>query len=263
MREATDGELVLRIGEGGSSASDAEAELCRRLAPRARLYGLRHLRDEALAWDLAQAAVLVVIEAARARRVEQVEHVDRFLLGTCRHLAARFREASARAAPTEPGVLDRIALAPPEAEHVDATALYRCLRTLTDRARSVLAMTYQDERSADEIGAALVRIGENRFEPGVRQEVAFPPDLDLLVHRLGGMDLRAAARVAVTVESERSGARISEAPDVPFDRERGEIFVACQQHFRDLPHDIVFRVRARQASGEEREAVYHVPHLFG
>jgi RNA polymerase sigma-70 factor (ECF subfamily) len=155
MREATDGELVLRIGEGGSSASDAEAELCRRLAPRARLYGLRHLRDEALAWDLAQAAVLVVIEAARARRVEQVEHVDRFLLGTCRHLAARLREAAGRAAPTEPGALDRIAIAPPEAEHVDATALYRCLRTLTDRARSVLAMTYQDDRSADEIGAAL------------------------------------------------------------------------------------------------------------
>jgi anti-sigma factor RsiW len=108
-----------------------------------------------------------------------------------------------------------------------------------------------------------LRIGENRFEPGVRQEVAFPPDLDLLVHRLGGMDLRAAAQVAVTVESERSGAAISEAPDVPFDRERGEILVACQQHFRDLPHDIVFRVRARDAWGEEREAVYHVPHVFG
>jgi RNA polymerase sigma-70 factor (ECF subfamily) len=153
MQGPTDGDLVERIGSGG--AADAEAELCRRLLPRARLYGLRHLRDEGLAWDLAQAAVVAVIEAARARRIAEPEHVARYLLGTCRHLAGRMRQVSARATPTEQATLDGIAVPPPPTEHVDAGALFRCLATLTERSRSVLVLTFQEDRSADEIGAAL------------------------------------------------------------------------------------------------------------
>jgi hypothetical protein len=42
--EASDAELAGRV-RGGDRA--AEAELFRRLAPRVRLYGLRHLRDPA------------------------------------------------------------------------------------------------------------------------------------------------------------------------------------------------------------------------
>ena len=39
----SDAEVVRRIGSGPDS--EAEAELFRRMAPRIRLYGLRHLRD--------------------------------------------------------------------------------------------------------------------------------------------------------------------------------------------------------------------------
>ena len=50
--DATDGELARAIGAGPSEA--AESELYRRFAPRVRLYGLRHLRDEESARDLVQ-----------------------------------------------------------------------------------------------------------------------------------------------------------------------------------------------------------------
>ncbi len=48
----SDIELVRRIGTGNDR--DAETELFRRMAPRVRLYGLRHLRDEHAADDLTQ-----------------------------------------------------------------------------------------------------------------------------------------------------------------------------------------------------------------
>ena len=52
----TDGQLARGITSSFSSSAgrdrDAEGELCRRFAPRIRLYGLRHLGDEDRARDL-------------------------------------------------------------------------------------------------------------------------------------------------------------------------------------------------------------------
>ena len=77
---------------GGAAMCDrlaAEHELCVQLAPRLRLYGLRHLRDEAAAADLVQEALIILLEAARGGRIEDPGHVDRFVLGTCRNLVSR------------------------------------------------------------------------------------------------------------------------------------------------------------------------------
>jgi len=50
-----DGALARRIAEAGAAPdAAAEAALYRRLAPRVRLYGLRHLRDPHAAADLVQ-----------------------------------------------------------------------------------------------------------------------------------------------------------------------------------------------------------------
>ena len=38
----SDGDLARRVASGERGATEAEAELCRRLGPRVRLYGLRH-----------------------------------------------------------------------------------------------------------------------------------------------------------------------------------------------------------------------------
>ena len=48
----SDSELARRIGTGSDRA--AEAEFYRRMAPRVRLYGLRHLRNASAAEDLMQ-----------------------------------------------------------------------------------------------------------------------------------------------------------------------------------------------------------------
>src|SRR4029079_19349709 len=69
-----DGALARRVAAaGGGPDSAAEAELYRRLAPRVRLYGLRHLRDRAAAADLVQQVLLMTLERLRAGEVREPE----------------------------------------------------------------------------------------------------------------------------------------------------------------------------------------------
>jgi len=84
--EASDAELAGRVREGDRAA---EAELFRRLAPRVRLYGLRHLRDPAAADDLVQDVLLMTFDSLRAGKVREDERLASFVLGTCRRMAKR------------------------------------------------------------------------------------------------------------------------------------------------------------------------------
>lgn len=104
------------------------------------------------------------------------------------------------------------------------------------------------------------RIEENTFSPG-RQTVVFRRGIDLLVHRLAGVDLAGAKRVRVAVRVESTGALLVEDPNAPFDVEDG-VLIACQRHFVDLPSDVLFEVSAIDASGTERTARYAIPHVF-
>src|SRR5580704_7199623 len=79
--ELSDAELVGQIGSGDR---DAEAEFFRRMAPRIRLYGLRHLRDQHAADDLTQQVLITALEALRAARLREPEKLASFVLGTCR-----------------------------------------------------------------------------------------------------------------------------------------------------------------------------------
>ncbi|MGE3843322.1 MAG: RNA polymerase sigma factor, partial [Vicinamibacterales bacterium] len=76
----SDAALVPRIADG---SLEAEAELCHRMAPRIRLYGLRHLRSPSSADDLVQQVLVKVIEALRAGRLREPEKLAHFVLGTC------------------------------------------------------------------------------------------------------------------------------------------------------------------------------------
>jgi RNA polymerase sigma-70 factor, ECF subfamily len=149
-----DAQLVQRIAAAQGTARDAEEELCRRYGPRARLYGLRHLRDDDLARELAQAVLVAVLVAVRGGRVTEPEHLDRFVLGTCRNVAARMREGAARAAPTDPADLDLVPVMP-ELEALDHPALIRCLAGLGERARLVVHLSFGEERPSAEIAARL------------------------------------------------------------------------------------------------------------
>lgn len=154
--EVADDELVRRIAGGGDGARAAEAAFCRRFGPRARLYGLRHLRDEQRARDLMQSVLLAVLEGLRRGRVENPALVDRFVLGTCRNVALRMREIDARAELVPEESLRAIAAEIEEGvERVDRSALLRCLSALDERSRNVLLMAFLEDRRAEEIGRQL------------------------------------------------------------------------------------------------------------
>jgi RNA polymerase sigma-70 factor (ECF subfamily) len=83
--DSSDGDLARAIGAGGpGKAEAAEGELYRRFAPRVRLYGLRHLRDEDAARDLAQQVMLLTIEKLRGGSVRDLDQIASFVLGVSR-----------------------------------------------------------------------------------------------------------------------------------------------------------------------------------
>jgi hypothetical protein len=107
-----------------------------------------------------------------------------------------------------------------------------------------------------------VRIVDNPLRPGERKQAVFSENIDVLLHRLGGLDLSNATRVGVTVSVEETGDILFQTDDAPFDREAGEVLIACQKHFRAFPPNIVIGVRSRDESGRERSASYTIPHVF-
>lgn len=148
-------DLLRRIASGDPSARDAEAELCRQFVPRAQLYGRKHLRDVERARDLAQAVMLAVLQAARAGRIEDARLLDRFVLGTCRNVARRMREVDSRAESRDTEELDTLVVPTWSMEPVDVGALYRCFRELDPRGRTVVFLSFNEEKSADEIAAVI------------------------------------------------------------------------------------------------------------
>jgi RNA polymerase sigma-70 factor (ECF subfamily) len=177
----SDAELVRRIAARGEPSRDAETELCRRFAPRIRLYGLRHLRDEERARDLTQAVLLAVLEAVRGGRVLDHERVDRFILGTCRNTALRVRERDARAVLTgdEEGIAD-VPVA--EVDRVELQALFHCLGALEGRARRIVLLSFHEGRDAEEIAGMLemtsvnVRVVRHRAVAAVRRCLDADPE---------------------------------------------------------------------------------------
>ena len=92
-----DGALARRVaGAGGKPDAAAEAALYRRLAPRVRLYALRHLRDRQAAADLVQQVLLMTIERLRAGEVREPERIASFVLGACRMTVLEMRRGSRR-----------------------------------------------------------------------------------------------------------------------------------------------------------------------
>jgi hypothetical protein len=49
---------------------------------------------------------------------------------------------------------------------------------------------------------------------------------------------------------------------VPFDRDAGEVLVACQRYFAMLPPNIVIEVTVHDREGGESRSLYPIPHVF-
>ncbi len=151
----SDGELARRVKTGALDEREAEATLCRRLAPRIRLYALRHLRDSGAATDLVQEVLIVLIEALRARRIENLDRIDSFVIGTCRNLVSKQHRAASRGE-TAKNKLE--ALGEPYVEEppaVDRTKLTVCIGNLPSREQRVLLLSFRDEESAEQIAREL------------------------------------------------------------------------------------------------------------
>ena len=134
----------------------AEAELYRRLAPRVRLYGLKHLRDAQAAADLVQQVLLVTLQRLRAGELRHPEHVVSFVLGTSRMTVLDLRRGGAR----RERLLNRLYEEPAANEsdagsEVERQRLICCLHGLSERERSVLILTFCDDLPADEVGDEL------------------------------------------------------------------------------------------------------------
>ena len=145
--------MALRLAAGDL---EAEAELFRRLAPRVRLYGLRHLRDPGAADDLVQDVILMTCDSLREGKVRDPQILASFVLGMCRKVVANLRRGERR----RRELLERHGreLVPEHSEPepvLDLERLARCLTALSERERTVVVSSFYAERSADEIGTEL------------------------------------------------------------------------------------------------------------
>ena len=174
-RLETDGELAQRIASAPTGAArDEEAALYRRFAPRVRLYGVRHLRDEAAAQDLVQEVLLVAIQRLRSGEVRKPEEIASFILGTSRVIAGSLIRKTRR----RDSLLAQVPVAEAEMPSIvalDLARVERCLDTLADRDRAVLVLTFYGEKEPHAIAEALgtttgaVRVARHRALDRLRE----------------------------------------------------------------------------------------------
>jgi RNA polymerase sigma-70 factor (ECF subfamily) len=171
LDELDDGALARRVAAAGASPdASAEAELYRRLARRARLYGLRHLRDAQAAADLAQQVLLTTLERLRAGEVREPDKIASFVLGMCRMTVLEMRRGTKRReellqnwVPASAGMTDGAGMTyeVPEPFVLNPERLAGCLEALPERERLVVVMSFFADKQADEVGAELRISGGN------------------------------------------------------------------------------------------------------
>jgi RNA polymerase sigma-70 factor (ECF subfamily) len=155
--EGPEAQLACRIALAGAGiAREAESQLYRLLAPRVRRYGLRHLRDDHAAADLMQHVMALTIEQLRAGALREPQRVVSWVFGTCRRVVMQMRRGERR----REVLLEQhgqllsiadIAVAP----RLDHERVARCLERLPERERSVLVMSFYDERPSEDVAASL------------------------------------------------------------------------------------------------------------
>lgn len=152
-----DAALARRVAAAGARVdSAAEGELYRRLAPRVRLYGLRHLRDRHAAHDLMQQVMMMTLERLRAGKLREPERIASFVLGTARMVVLEIRRGTWRRVSLLEMYGDtEEAFEAPEPLALDAERLASCLAALAERERTVVSLTFFADQTGDEVAQAL------------------------------------------------------------------------------------------------------------
>ena len=166
---ASDGEIARAIAATPPGTAEAEeSELYRRFAHRVRLYGRKHLRDDAAADDLAQQVLLVTIEKLRAGEVRNPDEIGSFILGTSRMQAGSIARTSRRRESLTARFHVPKRSVDPSDTAPDIEAMERCLGRLAERDRRVLILSFYAEKTSPEIAAELcvtatvVRVARHR-----------------------------------------------------------------------------------------------------
>lgn len=148
--------LVRRIAQATPAADEeAEAELCRLLAPRVRLYGLRHLRTPAAADDLMQQVMLMMIERLRAGTLRDPERLASFVFGICRMVVLEQRRGTLRRERLLEIYGDALVPEEARAPDPDRGRLVDCLERLPERERTILLLTFYDDMPAEALARDL------------------------------------------------------------------------------------------------------------
>jgi anti-sigma factor RsiW len=134
------------------------------------------------------------------------------------------------------------------------------IAAVTEAVRRLIP-TVLSRAAVDELRRKGLRIDERPTAPG-RTEVHFPRGLDLVILRLGGLDLSRAARVGVDLRPAGEARTITRVEDAPFDRRDDAVLLACQRHFDVLPADIVAEVRVVDESGAATTTSFTLVHHF-
>ena len=151
-----DAALAQRVAQAAPATDPAaEAELCRRFAPRVRLYGLRHLRDEAAAADLMQQVMLMLIERLRAGALREADKLASFVFGICRMVVLDLRRQYARRERLLETYGEALLPAEPAPVDLDSKRLAHCLEHLPERERTVLLLTFYDDMPAETLAREL------------------------------------------------------------------------------------------------------------
>lgn len=171
-----DGDLARAVaGSPPGHAAAAESELYRRFARRIRLFGLKRLRDDMAADDLAQQVMLIAIERLRAGEIRNPDQIGSFILSTSRMVATGLKRTERRRQHLQEQVQSTETAVPPVDPHVIGTDRLRaCLGSLSERDRMILLLTFYAERSAGEIAGAMrtspgaIRVARHRAVAAMR-----------------------------------------------------------------------------------------------
>jgi RNA polymerase sigma-70 factor (ECF subfamily) len=163
-----DAALARAIAEAGSDIdAAAEAELCRRFAPRVRLYGLRHLRDRQAAADLVQQVLMMTLERLRAGKLRDPERLASFVLGMCRMVVVDLRRGTARRnGLLEEWLIPEEAVEDSEPRVFERDRLAACLEALSERERSIVIASFfeenENQKAEPGLSAGNVRVIRHR-----------------------------------------------------------------------------------------------------
>jgi RNA polymerase sigma-70 factor (ECF subfamily) len=156
-QEAADGDVARAIADCAPETNPAaEAELYRRFAPRVRLYGLRHLRDEDAARDLAQQVLLLTIARLREGAIRDTDQIASFIFGTSRTMTIDVkRQERRRERLRQMYWQPAVATDATDEVRLDVDRLERCLARLGERERLVVLLTFYGEKTASAVGREL------------------------------------------------------------------------------------------------------------